>query len=67
MTKGEGSAHLSSCYKGLRELYAEREANDPSIHVTNCKGGNKSTLCHPERTRISCDAALDTAACAVFP
>ena len=48
MTKGEGSVHLSSCYKGLRELYAEREANDPSIHITNCRGRNQSTLCHPE-------------------
>ena len=38
MTKGEGSVHLSSCYQGLRELYAEREANDPSIHITNCRG-----------------------------
>jgi hypothetical protein len=46
--KGEGSAHLSSCYKGLRELYAEREANGPSIHITNCRGRNKSTLCHPD-------------------
>jgi hypothetical protein len=51
MTKGEGSFHLSSCYKGWRELYAEREANDPSIHITSCRGRNKSTLCHPE----SCD------------
>jgi nucleoside-diphosphate-sugar epimerase len=50
--KGEGSVHLSSCYKGLRELYAEREANDPSIHITNCRGRNKSTLCHPERERL---------------
>ena len=47
MTKGEGSAHLSSCYKGLREPYAKREVNDPSIHITNCRGRNKSTLCHP--------------------
>jgi hypothetical protein len=46
--KGEGSFHLSSCYKGLRELYAEREANDPSIHITSCRGRNKSTLCHPD-------------------
>ncbi len=36
--KGDGGAHLSSCYKGLREPYAEREANDPSIHTTNCRG-----------------------------
>ena len=50
--KGEGSAHLSSCYKGLRELYAEREANGPSIHITNCRGRNKSTtLCHSEQPR----------------
>jgi hypothetical protein len=48
MTKGEGSAHLSSCYKGLRELYAEREANGPSIHFTNCRGRNESSLCLPE-------------------
>jgi len=48
--KGEGSAHLSSCYTGLGELYAEREANDPSIHITNCRGRNKSTLCHPDRS-----------------
>ena len=50
MTKGEGSVHLSRCYKGLRELYAEREANDPSIHITNCRGRNKSTFCHPDRS-----------------
>src|SRR5271156_1704181 len=48
MTKGEGSVHLSSCYMGWRELYAEREANHPSIHITSCRGRNKSTLCHPE-------------------
>ena len=46
--KGDGDARLSSCYKGWRELYAEREANDPSIHVTNCGGRNKSPLCHGE-------------------
>jgi hypothetical protein len=50
MTKGEGSVHLSSSYKGWRELSAEREANDPSIHITNCRGRNKSTLCHPDRS-----------------
>jgi len=27
---------------------------------------HRPPLCHPERTRISCHAALDTAACAVF-
>jgi hypothetical protein len=48
--KGDGGAHLSSCYEGLRELSAEREANDPSIQITNFRGRNKSTLCHPERT-----------------
>jgi hypothetical protein len=32
--KGEGSAHLSNCDKGWTYLYAEREANDPSIHIT---------------------------------
>jgi hypothetical protein len=58
MTKGEGSVHLSSCYKGLRELYAEREANDPSIHVTNCGGRNKSPLCHPERSRGICSSLM---------
>jgi hypothetical protein len=56
MTKGEGSVHLSSCYKGLRELSAEREANDPSIHITNCRGRNKSTLCHPEQSRGICSS-----------
>ncbi len=50
MQKRDGSAHLSSCYKGWRELYAEREANDPSIHITNRRGRNKSTLCHPDRS-----------------
>ena len=41
--KGEDSVHLSSCYTGWTYLYAEREANDPSIHITNCRGRNKST------------------------
>ena len=54
MTKGEGSVHLSSCYKGLRELSAEREANDPSIHITTVEEGTNLPFCHPERTRISC-------------
>jgi len=56
MTKGEGGVHLNSCYKGLKELYAQREASDPSIHITNCRGRNKSTLCHPERSRGICSS-----------
>jgi hypothetical protein len=62
--KGEGSAHLSSCYKGLRELHAEREANDPSIHITNCRGRNKSTLCHPDPDLLY--VAPPMTACAAF-
>ena len=64
MTKGEGSVHLSSCYKGLRELSAEREANDPSIHITNCRGRNKSTLCHPDPDFLY--VAPSMTACAAF-
>jgi hypothetical protein len=37
--KGEGSAHLSNCDKGWTYLYAEREANDPSIHITTVEEG----------------------------
>jgi hypothetical protein len=37
--KGDGGAHLSSFHKGLRELYAEREANDPSIRITTVEEG----------------------------
>jgi hypothetical protein len=64
MTKGEGGAHLSSCYEGLKELYAEREANDLSIHITNCRGRNKSTLCHPDPDFLY--EAASMTACAAF-
>src|SRR5271156_4674383 len=49
---------------GLRELYAEREANDPSIHITNCRGKSKSTLCHPDPDFLS--VAPSMTACAAF-
>src|SRR5271154_7465822 len=49
---------------GLRELYAEREANDPSIHITNCRGRNKSTLCHPDPDFLY--VAPSMTACAAF-
>jgi hypothetical protein len=62
--RGGGSVHLSSCYKGLRELSAEREANDPSIHITNCRGRNKSTLCHPDPDFLY--VAPSMTACAAF-
>src|SRR5271156_2790666 len=49
---------------GLRELYAEREANDPSIHITNCRGKSKSTLCHPDPDFLY--VAPSMTACAAF-
>jgi len=64
MTKGEGSVHLSNCYRGWRELYAEREANDPSIRITSCRGRNKSTLCHPDPDFLY--VAPSITACAAF-
>ena len=33
---------------------------------TMSKWKHRPPLCHPERTRISCDAALDISACAAF-
>ena len=56
--KGEGSAHLSSRYKGWRELYAEREANDPSIHITSVEEGTNLPFVIPSALRISYHATL---------
>jgi hypothetical protein len=58
MTKGIGALSTKRSYDG-----SELRIVHP---VTNVLWKCRALLCHPERTRISCHAAPDTAACAPF-